>query len=414
MAWEEVEHNTFLPPEAKSVVLADLKDIWRRWKHEIKVKYFLPHIDDLEFLSQSPTERVEQDQWKELVTYWKDEDVQKIARKNAINVSKKQCLHRTGRTSFAILKQEMMMKGTDPSTLDVWLESRSRGKGFEDDDTLDLHTHFTRELSKKPELERDKDFKEQIFKNAMGEERYKRLSQVKTGKRTFENVIASMSCVQEIEELKMLKHGLIEEREKMKQIQDEFNHEKEKLRLEKEKVTSLGEKLELLISQLPTISSMLTIQTQVPGASSLRQETLSALKDVSSSKEQEVVGERSRKEKFIADYSKAFNIPKKIIAEGVVVGTIGQEGVPSGFVRVYVEKAHIPQEKLQRPSKGVTTIGEAVNQCVYWEFVNVESNARFVTWSDGSLQLLIENEAFCISEQDAQGIESYLFLMHEK
>ncbi|KAL0293642.1 UNVERIFIED_CONTAM: hypothetical protein Sradi_6925800, partial [Sesamum radiatum] len=139
MAWEEVEHNTFLPPEAKSVVLADLKDIWRRWKHEIKVKYFLPHIDDLEFLSQSPTERVEQDQWKELVTYWKDEDVQKIARKNAINVSKKQCLHRTGRTSFAILKQEMMMKGTDPSTLDVWLESRSRGKGFEDDDTLDLH-----------------------------------------------------------------------------------------------------------------------------------------------------------------------------------------------------------------------------------------------------------------------------------
>ncbi|KAL0416640.1 UNVERIFIED_CONTAM: hypothetical protein Slati_3495900 [Sesamum latifolium] len=115
----------------------DLKDIWR-WKHEIKVKYFLPHIDDLEFLSQSPTECVEQDQWKELMTYWKDEDVQKIARKNAINVSKKQCLHRTGRTSFAVMKQEMMMKGTDPSTIDVWLESRSRGKGFEDDDTLDL------------------------------------------------------------------------------------------------------------------------------------------------------------------------------------------------------------------------------------------------------------------------------------
>ncbi|KAL0401983.1 UNVERIFIED_CONTAM: hypothetical protein Slati_4228200, partial [Sesamum latifolium] len=235
MVWEEVEHNTFLPPAAKSIVLVDFKDIWRRWKHEIKVKYFLPHIDDLEFLSQSPTERVEQDQWKELVTYWKDKDVQKIARKNVINVSKKQCLHRTDRTSFAVMKQEMMMKGTDPSTLDVWLESRSRGKGFEDDDTLDLH---------------------------------------------------------------------------------------------------------------------------VPGASSLRQETLSPLRDVSSSKEQEVVGERLKKQKLIADYSKAFNveakvhlfyhqIPKKIIAEGVGVGTIGQEGVPPGFVRVYVEKAHISQEKLQ-------------------------------------------------------------------
>ncbi|KAL0415997.1 UNVERIFIED_CONTAM: protein LEO1 [Sesamum latifolium] len=45
---------------------------------------------------------------------------------------------------------------------------------------------------------------------------------------------------------------------------------------------------------------------------------------------------------------------------------------------------------------------------------SVESNARFVTWSDGSLQLLIGNEAFCMSEQDAQGIESYLFLRHGK
>ncbi|KAL0289227.1 UNVERIFIED_CONTAM: hypothetical protein Sradi_7077200 [Sesamum radiatum] len=139
MAWEEVEHNTMLPPKAKNVVLADLKDIWRRWKHEIKVKYFLPHIDDPEYLSHSPTERVEQDQWKELVIYWTDEDVQKIASKNSLNVSKKQCLHRTGRTSFAVMEQETMMKGTDPSTLDIWLESHSRGRGIKDDDTLDLH-----------------------------------------------------------------------------------------------------------------------------------------------------------------------------------------------------------------------------------------------------------------------------------
>ncbi|KAK4421997.1 hypothetical protein Salat_2150400 [Sesamum alatum] len=138
---------------------------------------------------------------------------QKIARKNAVNVSKKQCLHRTGRTSFAVMEQEIMMKGTDPSILEVWLESRFRRKGIEDDDTLDLHTHFTRELFKKPELERDKEFKEQIFKNAMGEEKYKKLTG-RIGKRTIEHVISSMSFVQEKEELKMLKDGLNEEREK--------------------------------------------------------------------------------------------------------------------------------------------------------------------------------------------------------
>ncbi|KAK4435160.1 hypothetical protein Salat_0679300 [Sesamum alatum] len=107
---------------SKSVVLADLKDIWRRWKHKIKMKYFLPHIDDPQYLSQLPTERVEQDQWNEFVIYWTDEDVEKISRKNSVNVFKKKCLHRIGRTSFAVMEQEMVMKGTDPSTLDIWLD----------------------------------------------------------------------------------------------------------------------------------------------------------------------------------------------------------------------------------------------------------------------------------------------------
>ncbi|KAK4426550.1 hypothetical protein Salat_1423600 [Sesamum alatum] len=89
---------------------------------------------------------------------------EKIARKNSVNISKKQCLHRTGKTSFAVMEQEMMMKGTNPSKLDIGLESRYCGKGIEDDGTSDLHTDFTRELSKKSESERNKAFKEEIFK----------------------------------------------------------------------------------------------------------------------------------------------------------------------------------------------------------------------------------------------------------
>ncbi|CAA0826877.1 Protein LEO1 homolog [Striga hermonthica] len=45
---------------------------------------------------------------------------------------------------------------------------------------------------------------------------------------------------------------------------------------------------------------------------------------------------------------------------------------------------------------------------------SVESNARFVTWSDGSMQLFIGNEPFDISEQEAQDIQMHLFLKHEK
>lgn len=43
-----------------------------------------------------------------------------------------------------------------------------------------------------------------------------------------------------------------------------------------------------------------------------------------------------------------------------------------------------------------------------------ESNARFVRWSDGSLQLLIGNEVLDISEQDAQHDQAHLFLRHGK
>lgn len=48
--------------------------------------------------------------------------------------------------------------------------------------------------------------------------------------------------------------------------------------------------------------------------------------------------------------------------------------------------------------------------------MQLESNARFVTWSDGSLQLLIGNESFDVSEQAVEDIQSHLFvkLKHEK
>lgn len=48
--------------------------------------------------------------------------------------------------------------------------------------------------------------------------------------------------------------------------------------------------------------------------------------------------------------------------------------------------------------------------------ISLESNARFVTWSDGSLQLLIGNESFDVSEQAVEDIQSHLFvkLKHEK
>lgn len=61
------------------------------------------------------------------------------------------------------------------------------------------------------------------------------------------------------------------------------------------------------------------------------------------------------------------------------------------------------------------------NNIVRWRTVrnpdgttSYESNARFVRWSDGSLQLLIGNEVLDISVQDAQHDQTHLFLRHGK
>uniref|UniRef100_A0A7N0ZY05 RNA polymerase-associated protein LEO1 n=1 Tax=Kalanchoe fedtschenkoi TaxID=63787 RepID=A0A7N0ZY05_KALFE len=61
------------------------------------------------------------------------------------------------------------------------------------------------------------------------------------------------------------------------------------------------------------------------------------------------------------------------------------------------------------------------NNTVRWRIIknrdgteSYESNARFVKWSDGSLQLLIGNEVLDISVQDAQHDQSHLFLRHGK
>ncbi|CAN0876912.1 Protein LEO1 homolog [Linum grandiflorum] len=61
------------------------------------------------------------------------------------------------------------------------------------------------------------------------------------------------------------------------------------------------------------------------------------------------------------------------------------------------------------------------NNIVRWRRVrnsdgstSIESNARFIRWSDGSLQLQLGNEVLDISVQDAQHEQSHLFLRHNK
>ncbi|KAL9254444.1 LEO1-like protein [Drosera capensis] len=84
-------------------------------------------------------------------------------------------------------------------------------------------------------------------------------------------------------------------------------------------------------------------------------------------------------------------------------------------------KTYIEEDDFVTDESGAKKRIRLENNIVRWRTmkkadgtVSRESNARFVRWSDNSLQLLIGNEVLDISVQDAQHDHAYLFLRHGK
>ncbi|XP_074277723.1 protein LEO1 homolog [Silene latifolia] len=84
-------------------------------------------------------------------------------------------------------------------------------------------------------------------------------------------------------------------------------------------------------------------------------------------------------------------------------------------------KTYVEEDVFVTDESGVKKRIRLENNIVRWRTVKkadgslaYESNARFVRWSDGSIQLQIGNEVLDISVQDAKHDNAYLFLRHGK
>ncbi|KAJ4961697.1 hypothetical protein NE237_021607 [Protea cynaroides] len=84
-------------------------------------------------------------------------------------------------------------------------------------------------------------------------------------------------------------------------------------------------------------------------------------------------------------------------------------------------KTYVEEDMFETDESGSKKRIRLENNIVRWRSVRIpdgtssyESNARFVRWSDGSLQLLIGNEVLDISVQDAQHDQAHIFLRHGK
>ncbi|CAH9095757.1 unnamed protein product [Cuscuta epithymum] len=84
-------------------------------------------------------------------------------------------------------------------------------------------------------------------------------------------------------------------------------------------------------------------------------------------------------------------------------------------------KTYVEEDVFVKDESGSNKRISLVNNIVRWREVknpdgrtSIESNARFVHWSDGTIQLMIGNEVLDTTIQDAQHDQAHLFLRHGK
>ncbi|XP_052205941.1 uncharacterized protein LOC127810469 [Diospyros lotus] len=65
----QVQEKFQLPPGQEDWILKSIAKKWRNWKSFVKTNYYDPNVSLVEQMKNVP-ERVHEDQWKELVTFW--------------------------------------------------------------------------------------------------------------------------------------------------------------------------------------------------------------------------------------------------------------------------------------------------------------------------------------------------------
>ncbi|KAL0445360.1 UNVERIFIED_CONTAM: hypothetical protein Slati_2258700 [Sesamum latifolium] len=325
--------------------------MWRDWKRRLKADHFTRYIGDVDHdFSELSNEQVELDQWLVLVQYWKHDEVQKQAVQNAESRAKKKYPHRTGKTPFPLLKEKMQQEGKDTTQLDMFIESRSCGKGIEADPaTANLIQEFREGLSKRPESEQTKEFKEDLFVNGLGEDPHGRVRCM--GRGITRHKLCEISShnaptpqmVEQLQELQRLKDDLIHEKKEVELMRLELDNRKEEFFKKKKK-------------QLIRLFAI--------NADNRRNDNGYNCSPVQ-------VG--SNVILFCSE------IPKEIVAEGTLLSIDPNEKIDEvalgyEFVKVVIRKAIKPDYLLLRPRRGVNTVQDAVGKSVAWEYIDVMEN----------------------------------------
>ncbi|WOG86504.1 hypothetical protein DCAR_0205715 [Daucus carota subsp. sativus] len=129
--WEYTRERYIIPDEGKKWVNTTLNDSWRVYKSRVKKKYYSRFESDKKRLENKP-EDIPLEDFKQLLNYWADEEVQSIAEDNAARRNSFTETHTLGPQSLAQVRDKLKKKDPnqgEPSDAQVYLETRERKTG---------------------------------------------------------------------------------------------------------------------------------------------------------------------------------------------------------------------------------------------------------------------------------------------
>ncbi|CAB4279091.1 unnamed protein product [Prunus armeniaca] len=256
--WKDITDNTDAPEAYRFHFLKVVGNRWRDWKCRLKQKWYYKYDTDEQRLAITPP-RVVTEQWKTL----------ECSEMNKVNRAQGGAPHRTGRISFAQLRNVMREKGEKTDRLSMFIKTRTKKKNDEDEvfdeDNADIINQFNQCLEEREEDEQDESFREEISTKVMGTYAHGRVRMCGAGV-TPSQVFGQKSNSDNNE------NRMREELEKQCQS----------------KIDDLQSKLNEVSSQLSQVMTHVGFQTtpeesgssQIPDASSMHQRRLSVNSDL--------------------------------------------------------------------------------------------------------------------------------------
>ncbi|KAH0730621.1 hypothetical protein KY289_001809 [Solanum tuberosum] len=134
--WEYINSKFLIPVEGKKWVMTGLRDAWRRHKQKIKEKFFDKNSTLEDMLAKRP-DGIPDNQFRQLIEYWKHPTVQAICEMNSQNRKKQKWRHRMGPINFARVHMALRAakdNNEKPSKPEMFIATRTKtGKEIQAD-----------------------------------------------------------------------------------------------------------------------------------------------------------------------------------------------------------------------------------------------------------------------------------------